>query len=68
MLKSGSLSQRCTYQNEPLRCDLQRAWLTACLFSLLFIMGGFSWLYFLWQPRSALQWMLQSAIINAYML
>lgn len=68
MLKSGSLSQRCTYQNEPLRCDLQRAWVTACLFSLLFIMGGFSWLYFLWQPRSALQWMLQSAIINAYML
>ncbi len=31
-------------------------------------MGGFIGLYYLWQPHSALQWLLQTAGINAYVL
>jgi CDP-diacylglycerol--glycerol-3-phosphate 3-phosphatidyltransferase len=68
MLKSEPIFQHCAYQDGPPQCRLQHAWWTACFFSLLFIMGGFSWLYFLWQPLSALQWMLQSSVIIAYIL
>ncbi len=68
MLKSDTISQHGAYQDGSPQCRLQHAWWTACFFSLLFIMGGFSWLYFLWQPLAALQWMLQSSVIISYML
>ena len=68
MLKSDTISQHGAYQDGSPQCRLQHAWWTACFFSLLFIMGGFSWLYFLWQPLAALQWMLQSSVIITYML
>jgi CDP-diacylglycerol--glycerol-3-phosphate 3-phosphatidyltransferase len=68
MLKSEIILQRCAYKDGPVWHRLQAVWWTACLFSLLFIMGGFSWLYFLWQPLAAFQWLLQTAGINAYVL
>ncbi len=68
MLKAETIVPRCTDDNRTAWCRLQTAWWTACYLSLLFIIAGFGWLYVVWQPLSAFQWMLQSAAINAFML
>lgn len=68
MLKAEYIFRHCAVQDGSARCRLQTAWWMACLFCLLFILGGFSCLYFAWQPYSAFQWLLTAAGINAYVL
>jgi len=47
---------------------LQKAWRTACLFSLILITACFAGLSVAWQPAAALKWLLPAAAINAYVL
>ena len=68
MLKAEYIFRHCAVEDGSARCRLQTAWWKACLFCLLFILGGFSCLYFAWQPYSAFQWLLTAAVINAYVL
>jgi CDP-diacylglycerol--glycerol-3-phosphate 3-phosphatidyltransferase len=68
MLKAEYIFRQCAVEDGSARCRLQTAWWKACLFCLLFILGGFSCLYFAWQPYSAFQWLLTAAGINAYVL
>jgi CDP-diacylglycerol--glycerol-3-phosphate 3-phosphatidyltransferase len=68
MLKTAIISRHCAVEDGFTRCRLQTAWRMACLFGLLSILGGFSCLYFVWQPYSAFQWLLTAAAINAYVL
>ena len=68
MLKSECIEQRRVTTESPIRCRLQNAWWTACILCLMLLMGGFSWLYSIWQPWSAVQWVLQAAAVNAYVL
>ena len=68
MLKAGYISRQCAVENGSARCRLQTAWWMACFSCMLLILGGFSCLYFIWQPYSAFQWLLTAAVINAYVL
>lgn len=68
MLKTELIIRNCADEKGYTWCRLQTAWWTACLFCLLFLMGGFGWLYFIWQPDAAFQWLLIAAGIDAYVL
>ncbi len=68
MLEAQIIQQRCANDDGTERCRVQSAWWTACITGLLFSMAGFSWLYVVWQPISAFQWMLQTAGISAVVL
>lgn len=68
MFKAESITRHCAFEADSARCRLQTAWWLACLFCLLFILGGFSCLYIFWQTSAALQWVLTAAAINAYVL
>jgi CDP-diacylglycerol--glycerol-3-phosphate 3-phosphatidyltransferase len=50
------------------RQRLKKAWWTAFLFCLLFILLCFSGLSLSWQLTEALKWLLQTAAVNAYVL
>ena len=47
---------------------LQKAWWSACLFSLVLITAFFGGLSVAWQPAAALKWLLPAAAVNAYVL
>ena len=68
MFKAETIIRHGAFEERSAHCRLQTAWRLACLFCLLFLMGGFSCLYFLWQTSSALQWALTAAAINVYVL
>ncbi|MGD9235667.1 MAG: CDP-alcohol phosphatidyltransferase family protein [Desulfobacterales bacterium] len=68
MLEIETISRQGAVEDGSARCRLQTAWWMACLFCLLFLLGGLSCLYFVWQPFSAFQWLLTAAAINAYVL
>lgn len=68
MLKADIIQQPCNEGDGTARCRLQAAWWTACVTGLLVSMAGFCWLYLVWQPISALQWMLQTMAIITVVL
>jgi len=68
MLNARSVQRHCSDENESARCRLQTDWWTVCMVCLLFVTGGFSWLYVIWRPHSAVQWLLIAAGINVYVL
>ena len=68
MLKAGYISRQCDVENGSARSRLQTAWWMAFFLCMLFILGGFSCLFFVWQPHSAFRWLLTAAVINAYVL
>ncbi len=68
MLNTEFINQRTAFYNVSTLQRLQNSWWIACLFCLLFITGCFSCLYIAWQPIAALNWLLQAAAVNSYVL